>query len=127
MAGGVAFDARLLAAIPAATTLSVAAGFCSGLGGALAVALDRRPSLERLALWQGAVGGVLLCWSWTDVLPEAAAGLRSGPRAAALFAGGVGVMWAAAAGVRRLGVGGRAARRAAGGGAGGGAPRVGGG
>ncbi|GAB0491400.1 hypothetical protein MMPV_002653 [Pyropia vietnamensis] len=106
MAGGVAFDARLLAAFPAATSLSLAAGFCSGLGGLLAVTLDRRPSLERLALWQGAVGSVLLCWSWTDVLPEAAAGLRSGPRAAALFAGGVGVMWGASAVLRRTGVGG---------------------
>ncbi|KAK1859470.1 hypothetical protein I4F81_002066 [Pyropia yezoensis] len=120
MAGGVAFDARLLAAFPAATSLSLAAGFCSGLGGLLAVTLDRRPSLERLALWQGAVGGVLLCWSWTDVLPEAAAGLRSGPRAAALFAGGVAVMWAASMALRRTGVGGRPRRPGAGGDPGGG-------
>lgn len=71
--------------------LSVVAGICSALGGACACLLEGRDMLlQRLALWQGAMGAALLFLGVCDILPEAAAGV-SATRASAFFVLGAGI------------------------------------
>lgn len=62
--------------LTSAVMLSIGAGFCSALGGVIAVALaGPEMPLHRLACAQAALGAALLFLGCCDLLPEAAAGI----------------------------------------------------
>lgn len=92
----------VLDAVPGALLLSTAAGICSGIGGVAAIAISgTHMGLERLALWQGAIGALLLFFGGFDILPEAAAGI-SVWRAITFFCFGFVGMWSVGRLVRVL-------------------------